>query len=113
MKKIFVVAIVFATSCTYENVEPIPALKPAVPISYNKDIKPFMNSYCVSCHVAGGSGPGDDFTVYADVKTVATSGDLKNRVLDLKDMPPSGNPIPSDAELAKLKSWLDAGAPNN
>lgn len=108
------VGAVFITisSCTFENVKPIPKLDPTDTISYKDDIKPFMDSYCVSCHSVEGGAPGD-YTIFEEIQAAASSGAIKSRVFDLKDMPPDGMPLPTEEEKEKLRSWIEAGALNN
>jgi hypothetical protein len=79
--------------------------------SYSSDIKPIIESNCLSsgCHNANSSN--GDFTTYAGVKAKADNGSLDSRVIQQKNMPPSGA-LPMD-QLKKIKCWLSAGAPNN
>jgi uncharacterized membrane protein len=115
MKKIITplvfVLLFSATSCTFKKVDPLPAGCTST-IFFNTDIKPMFNTYCVSCHYAGGIGPGD-YTLYADIKVNVENGKIHNRVFNLKDMPQAGSPQLSQDDLSKLKCWIDQGAPNN
>jgi uncharacterized membrane protein len=114
MKKftiLFFAISLIVVSCTFENVKPLPVGCTST-IFYATDIVPLMNNYCVSCHYAGGSGPGD-YTLYSDVKAAVDNDKIKNRVFTLKDMPQAGSPQCTADELGKLKCWLDQGAPNN
>lgn len=73
-------------------------------VTYAAYVKPLLDAKCgASCH------PG--YMNYAGLKVVLDNGNFNNRVLVKKDMPPAGPLSPTD--LAKLKRWLDAGAPNN
>jgi hypothetical protein len=80
-------------------------------ITYTKHIKGFATKYCISCHVVGGSG-GSDLSIYDNLKSRATSGILKERVLKSSPsiMPPSGSAAPSSAELNLIQCWIDNGA---
>ena len=82
---------------------------------YASVIKPIMQTYCATsnaCHdgSAGASGPGD-LNTYNDLKFFYDFGQLQSRVIDLKDMPPTG-PLP-DSLINKLKCWMGKGGQNN
>ncbi|MDP1747635.1 MAG: hypothetical protein Q8L90_18825 [Bacteroidota bacterium] len=79
--------------------------------SYNSEIKPIINANCISsgCHNAGSSN--GDYTTYAGLKAVASTGTLESRVIINKTMPPSG-PL-SLEHRKKIKCWISSGASNN
>lgn len=98
-------------------------------VTYNGVVKPIIAANCQSCHFAGGSGstttPGDtrDFTKYADLrdqalKTVGGESLLvaavshSSRLAAFQWMPQS-SPKLSDCNIAKIRTWVRAGAPNN
>lgn len=81
----------------------------AVESSYSKDIAPIITSNCMPCHGVG-SNKGD-FTTYEGLNAVATSGELKEKVLIRQEMPPKG-PLAEDLRK-KLACWLSNGHPNN
>lgn len=107
-------AFVCMASCTYDKGEvPVKDTECDSAISYSADIAPLMTTYCISCHVAGGTGTGD-FTTYSGLKQKADNGTLKNRVVDLKDMPQAGFlPVMSDAERNLINCWIKQGSPDN
>src|SRR5688572_9296064 len=80
-------------------------------ITYSSDIKPIITANCNAsgCHNAGSSF--GDFSTYAGLKAKADNGAINNRVVQGKNMPPSG-PLPQD-QIDKIKCWLDSGSPNN
>lgn len=109
-------AICFLNSCYYDNfkeLNPEGALTTtsncdtAAAISYTNQIVPIINNACLGCHNPG-SG---DLSNHASVQAYATSGNLYNRV-STGNMP-QGGPKLSDCDIAKIKKWADAGAPNN
>jgi uncharacterized membrane protein len=83
-------------------------------MSYSTDIQPIIAAKCATsgCHVAGGTGVGD-FSTYTDLKAKVDGGQINNRVYQVKDMPPAGNPQLSQDELDRLKCWIQQGAQNN
>ena len=104
-------------SCT-KDIGPNPDLIPKQSnicdsVTFTKTIKPIFDSKCISCHFAGGSGPGD-FTTYAGIKLKVDAGLIKGRLIDVTGaiMPQGGPALPSN-QLDLIKCWLDAGAPNN
>lgn len=78
---------------------------------YSADIRPIIDANCLSsgCHNAG--SVNGDFTNYAGLKAVADKGKLQDRVINQKNMPPSG-PLPLE-DLKKIKCWINSGTLNN
>ena len=117
MKKIILLLYLFCCfiiSCTSEKGElPVKQETCDSVISYSMDIVPIILAKCSghACHDAT-SGNGD-YAMYADIKLKADDGQLKNRVIVLKNMPPSGSPLLSDAEISQIRCWIQQGAPNN
>ena len=77
-------------------------------VSFVKDVQPILSRYkCANCH-------GTYYYNYAGAHTLAVSGLLygtMSRSAGYRPMPPGQ--IVSTAELAIIKKWVDAGAPNN
>lgn len=102
--------IFFQTSCEMENdLDDVNCSD--VSSGYASNIKPIINANCISsgCHNQGSQY--GDFTSYSGLKAIADNGLLKFRVLDNRNMPPSG--FLSLEELTKIKCWIESGAPNN
>lgn len=86
-------------------------------ISYFADIKPIMDTHCVSCHQPGEIGTGD-LSNYASVSAQAS---LILQQVESGLMPPwfagegcneyQHNPSLSAAQKTLLRSWNEAGAP--
>lgn len=99
--------------------------------SYNKDVEPFLDNYCVRCHGEGGDGtvasglrmdsyedlmkgtvhgpvvkPGDSFTS-ALVMLVEGRADPSLK------MPHDDGEAPKQEEIELVKIWIDQGAKNN
>jgi hypothetical protein len=108
--------VVFIGGCTYDKEE---LLNPpnnnqnpcsTVPASFNANILPLVITKCriPGCHDATASG-GHFFQTYDDV--FAAKDMIRQRVVIEKSMPPTG-PLPQ-ADIDKLKCWIENGAPNN
>ena len=80
----------------------------APPSSLNADdtwraqIQPVFARACAACHLPGGVAGVDLSTSAAWTKHKA---DVKERVLDTRDMPPKGHGL-ADADLAVIRAWL-------
>ena len=97
---------------------PALAQTPASP-TFSKDIAPILQRSCQSCHRPGEIAPMA-LTTYREVRPWARS--IKTRVVK-RDMPPfhvdrtigiqafKDDPSLSDAEIALVSRWVDAGAP--
>jgi len=77
--------------------------------TYNGNVKAVLSQSCTGCH-GYGSRKGD-FTTYAGVKAKVSDGSFQKLVIEKKTMPPR-EPLSAEA-FATLKSWVDAGAPEN
>lgn len=83
-------------------------------VSYNTFVKPALSG-CVQCHnatVANGSVRLDN---YAGVKAAATSGRLYGAISWSQGFVnmPSGGVKMDECRIQKIKSWIDAGSPEN
>lgn len=120
----FAIALFF--SCTYENEEELFPLEAAstntnesgdstTVVSFSQRVKPIISQNCnlSGCHGAGtGAGRGN-FTDYQGVKHKVDNGSFERRVLVQQNMPPNSRAPLSQAELNDIRSWINAGAPNN
>jgi mono/diheme cytochrome c family protein len=108
-------------ACTSQNGEdllasggvPTPACDTSH-VTYAGTVAPILQQ-CSGCH--GGSQPAAAFAVssYAQVRAKAASGSLLgtlNHDPGYSPMPKGGAKL-SDCDLAKLRQWVAAGAPNN
>lgn len=109
---------VFYTSCV-KDVARLPVTVPksfcdSMDVKYTTDIQTIISANCElsGCHDGGsGSTYPNNLGDYATLKLMADQGRIKERVVTLKTMPPSGPLV--DSLIQKLNCWLDAGAPNN
>lgn len=100
-------------SCTFEKVVPLPA-GCTTTMYYATDIKPFIDSKCVTCHSNVPSYMnGGDFSNFSLLKEKIEDGSVEDRVFNRKDMAPIGYDQLTEVEKAKLKCWIKQGAPNN
>jgi hypothetical protein len=84
-------------------------------MSFEQDITPIFSSYCYSCHTGSSPNADLDLSVYSEVKAIANNGQLYCAVAHLQGcvpMPFGGNKMPQ-CSIDQIKSWIDAGAPNN
>lgn len=137
MKKIYVsilsvTAICFLNSCYYDNFKELrpegvipQACDSSGVISYSVHIAPLLSANCTqSCHFNGSTGGGStDLTDYdsvaasaGDVLSPGDGGSLYSAVAHDNNyatpMPKNGSKM-SDCDIAKIKKWAAAGAPNN
>lgn len=116
MKKIlFPLVLTFLISCYAENEEELFAV-PARP-SFAAHIQPIITQSCAipSCHTTDGNQIL--FNTYEEVKAKVDNQELpssfKQRVLVLRDMPPSTQPALSDIQIQTIERWIEQGALNN
>lgn len=101
MKRILVVtilALIGVTSCKKNNVT-----CDGMTRTYDADIKSIVEASCVSCH--------SEYSTYAGVKTSVNNGTFEREVISRQTMP-KGSKL-SDADLTKIKCWLEQGAIEN
>lgn len=111
------IVIVSNSSCYYDKEEilyPQTACD-TTKVTYSGSVVPVLLSNCTSCH--GGSAPsgGISLTTYAAVKAQVDNGKLWGTVshtAGFSAMPKNASKL-NTCNLAKIKKWIDAGAPNN
>ncbi|MCB9195214.1 MAG: hypothetical protein H6598_03230 [Flavobacteriales bacterium] len=102
MKKLLVfggtVALLATTSCNKNQVTCDGSTR-----TYDADIKTIVDASCVSCH--------SNYSTYSGVKASVDNGSFEREVISKQTMPEGGKL--SDADLTKIKCWLEQGAPEN
>lgn len=101
------------SACYYDNEEILYGKEvdcSQVTAKFAADVLPIIQSKCAysGCHDAGAAG-GLNLTSYNLIFQNASR--IRTAVVVTKTMPKSGSITP--AELARLKCWLDSGAPDN
>lgn len=125
MKKIILlllvsVALVSLHSCYYDKADILypttnTVCDTAGTVSYSLKVAPLLSNQCYSCHgTAGGSG-GINMANYANDKAIAVNGKLYGSISHAAGYfpMPKGAAQMTACQLATIKKWIDAGAPNN
>lgn len=117
MKRFLVLSLLLACCLPSLHAEEITAP------SYSQHIAPILKKYCVGCHNDFDAEGKFAAETYAQLQQGSQSGPVflagqseSSRMIRLitgeaePRMPPKGNEAPTKAEIALLKSWIDAGA---
>jgi len=93
------------------------------PPSFNKDVMPVLTKYCFACHTAGTAKGGISLDSFAALTKMGKKGTLvvaskpeESLLVKVvtgqgKLMPPKkSKERPTEAEIAKVKVWITAGA---
>ncbi len=80
---------------------------------YAAFVQPLIQSKCKGCHSGANPQVGIKLTTYPEVKALALDGRLYSAVAATVNWMPKGGAKLDDCKLAKLKRWVDAGAPEN
>ncbi len=84
-------------------------------ISFTQHIKPIIQNQCLGCHGQLNPGAGLNFSTYAGVATAAGNGRLLGSVTHqagYRPMPLGGAKM-STCHIAQLRTWINAGFPDN
>ncbi|WP_207431442.1 c-type cytochrome [Sabulibacter ruber] len=84
-------------------------------VTYSNTVASIISSNCLSCHSAAMASGGVILDTHSRVKQLADNGKLMGVITHANGFPamPQGGPKLSDCNIAKIKKWVDAGAPNN
>ncbi|MCB2379370.1 cytochrome c [Hymenobacter sp. BT635] len=107
----------FASACTYsQGAEPSPCNDPT-PVTYAKVISPIFDANCRACHGAGvyqTLGGGNDYSTYEGIKRQSSRlilGCIQHEA-GYNPMPKGGAKI-AECDIQKIKTWIEAGQPND
>ncbi|QHL86946.1 hypothetical protein GU926_05645 [Nibribacter ruber] len=84
-------------------------------VTYTNTVVSILSTNCYSCHSTAIATDGVVLDTYAGVKAQASTGKLMGVITHSPGFPamPSGGAKLSDCNIAKIKKWVDDGAPNN
>lgn len=76
--------------------------------AYDRDIKPLLDKYCLSCHSADKSSGGINLATREVTALQKNQALWRKAVVQVRErsMPPSGSPKPTQAERELLANWL-------
>ena len=115
---ILLIIALFETGCHYDKGEllnPGAVICDTTIVTYSGSLKPILTANCTSCHSRPNPPLGVLLDEYSGVKEQAING----RLLGAITHSPGFIPMPqntmklSDCNIAKIKKWVIAGAPNN
>ena len=126
MKKVTIITLIVLTAftcsfslagCYYDSVEELYGTNcDTSNVTYSTTIKGLLNTYtCLTCHIGSNPSGGFALDTYTGVKTKVNDGTFWGAINHL----PGFSPMPqgyikmSDCDIKKVKTWIDAGAPNN
>jgi mono/diheme cytochrome c family protein len=109
---------VFISSCYYDNAEELYPQTECITanMSLQTNIEPILDRNCYVCHstVAGPSNGNVILEEYEELVKYATDGRLVSAIKHESDFPmPNGASKLGNCDIAKIESWVNAGAPNN
>ena len=84
-------------------------------VTWSATVRPIIQSYCQGCHSGSAPSGGVSLDNYAAVSNSAFNGSLLGSVQHSNGwtpMPYQSNQL-SSCDIAKIRIWVNAGAPNN
>lgn len=84
-------------------------------VTYSNTVLPILRDNCYSCHAGNPSVAPFRLDTYADASAVALSGYMYGAITHaagFQPMPKNADKL-SDCNIAKIKKWIDDGAPDN
>lgn len=114
---ICLLGVIIFSSCTYHNEEELYPPEPCdtLNVSYSQTIAPIFMNKCNACHNSISQLGGVVTENYEGIKKVIDDGRFERAVNHREGITPmpKGSPKLSDCRLAKIRIWLEDGAPNN
>jgi hypothetical protein len=80
---------------------------------YSLFVKPLILAKCQGCHSGAAPQGNIRLDTYASVRAVALNGKLYGAVARTSNWMPKGGAKLDNCSSAKLKAWIDSGAPEN
>ena len=112
----FLICILTLVSCKKDNLgQEVNPDCVTTNVSFSSTISGIINTNCLSCHGYGNPSGGFSLTTYSGVKAKVDDGRLLGAVSHSPGYSPmpDGAPKLSQCDIAKIKSWIEAGALNN
>lgn len=102
--------------CLYDKPQPLANCSIPANVTYSGDIKPILTTNCTRCHVGpnavNGAGIRLDEHPYVIMQVPQPLLDAINHTGSVIPMPRDGGKLDA-CSIAKIKKWIDNGAPNN
>ena len=121
--RIFLLALFITTvlsACYYDKEEllygaPAPCTDTTGTISYQAKVVPILQTNCYGCHSGSAPSGGQAMGTYTADKAMAQTGKLLgviSHATGFSPMPKGGTKL-SNCNIAIVRKWIEAGAPNN
>lgn len=110
------VCVISCSKSSEDQLNPPPVITcDTVAMKYSTNILSIIDNNCYSCHGNGQSRAGISLDSYAKLKALADNGKLVGVITHSPGyIPmPSGRAKLADCDINKIRSWVNAGAPNN
>lgn len=84
-------------------------------VSLSATVYPILQNYCIGCHSSSNASGGINLSTYNNLKATALDGTLFGSINHSSGYVamPQGLPKLNQCSIDRIKSWIDAGAPNN
>ena len=85
------------------------------PVSFAADVFPVIDKYCIGCHSGNNPWAGLPLKTYEEIKVIADNGMLIGVIDYEPGFPPMPKDLPKlrDCVIDDIRSWVEAGAPDN
>lgn len=116
MLSAFLLALSLPSGCYYDNEEErFPSTScDTTGIRYSVEVRQIMQNNCDRCHLSTAANYSSiPFESYEEVRAVALSGKLVERINDASSPMPEDVGLMSLCNRQKIEAWVKAGAPNN
>ena len=84
-------------------------------VTYSGTVNPIITANCTGCHSGTNAPLNINLDLYATVNMQALNGKLLGTITHSQGFSPMPKNAPrlNDCNIARIKKWIDAGAPNN
>ena len=112
---LFLVCIIFFSSCASNNEEELYSDCETDDVSYSVHIEPYIENTCLSCHNTNLSSGGISYSSFEGLKRSVDDGSFLGSIKHLDSfsaMPPDGS-LTDDCKINQIQVWIDQGAEQN